>query len=315
MKKHLVYILGLLLGLGVSAQEFNLPIQNQYITDNPFLISAAYAGIGDCWQIRGTGFEQWVGIDDAPSTQTISIDGRIADRSGIGTVLFNDSNGATSQRGVQASFAHHLVLSEYSRQYLSFGISYKFTQFNIDASNFNRIVATTGVNQDINTTDHNFDVSVLYRLKSFFLSLNAINLLNKPLAEFDPNEPGNLTNYYAYAGFTFENIFKELQFEPSVLYRNYSSDTRSTIDLNFKVRKFFRDSYVWGGISARSLLDQEFKPLSVSPMVGIKKSKFYFAYGYVINTNEVLETSNNGSHLLTLGIDFGCKKSNCGCTY
>ena len=315
MKKHLVYIIGLFLGVGASAQEFNLPIQNQYITDNPFLISAAYAGIGDCWQIRGTGFEQWVGIDDAPSTQTISVDGRLADRSGIGLVLFNDKNGATSQRGAQASFAHHLVLSEYSRQYLSFGISYKFTQFNIDSSNFNRVVDITGSNQDLNTTDNNFDVSVLYRLKSFFLSLNAINLLNKPLAEFDPTEPGNLTNYYVYSGFTFENIFKKLQFEPSVLYRNYSSDTRSTIDLNFKVRKFFRDSYIWGGVSARSLLDQEFKPVSVSPMVGIKKSKFYFAYGYVINTNEVLETSNNGSHLLTIGIDFACKKSNCGCTY
>ncbi len=297
----------------VNAQEFNLPVINQYITDNPFLISASYAGIGDCWQIRGTGFEQWVGVDNAPSTQTISVDGRIQNRSGVGAVLFNDSNGFTSQRGFQGSFAHHLTLSEYSRQYLSFGISYKYTQFNIDSSQFNRpLLAAAG---DINTIDHNFDASVLYRIKTFFITLNAINLLNKPLEDFSVNEPGNLTNYYAYSGFTFENVFKKLQFEPSVLYRQFSSDQRSTLDTNFKVRKFFQDSYLWGGISVRSIVDQSFKPLSVSPMIGIKKAKFYFAYGYQANVNEVSGTDNSGSHLLSLGIDFGCRKSTCGCTY
>jgi len=43
-------------------QEFFAPVQNQYIADNPYLISSAYAGIGDCWQIRASGFEQWVDI-------------------------------------------------------------------------------------------------------------------------------------------------------------------------------------------------------------------------------------------------------------
>lgn len=314
MNRHIIYITVMFLGwFGAYAQEFNLPIINQYITDNPFLISASYAGIGDCWQIRGTGFEQWVGVDDAPSTQTLSIDGRIANRSGVGAILFNDSNGATSQKGFQGSFAHHLTLSEYSRQYLSFGISYKYTQFNIDSSQFNRpLLAAAG---DINTVDHNFDASVLYRLKTFFITLNAINLLNKPLEDFSVNEPGNLTNYYAYSGFTFENVFKKLQFEPSILYRQFSSDQRSTLDANFKVRKFFQDSYLWGGISVRNIVDQGFKPLSVSPMIGIKKAKFYFAYGYQANVNEVSGTDNSGSHLLSLGIDFGCKKSTCGCTY
>ena len=37
-------------------QEFFAPVQNQYIADNPYLISSAYAGIGDCWQVRASGF-------------------------------------------------------------------------------------------------------------------------------------------------------------------------------------------------------------------------------------------------------------------
>ncbi|WP_239540733.1 type IX secretion system membrane protein PorP/SprF, partial [Spongiivirga citrea] len=43
-----------------SAQEFNLPLNNQYLADNPYLISAAFAGIGDCFQVRLNGVSQWV---------------------------------------------------------------------------------------------------------------------------------------------------------------------------------------------------------------------------------------------------------------
>jgi len=86
-------------------QEFFAPIQNQYLADNPYLISSAYAGVGDCWQVRASGFEQWVDIANAPSTQSVSIDGRISDRSGVGAIVFNDQNGFTTQKG-----SHSLVL-------------------------------------------------------------------------------------------------------------------------------------------------------------------------------------------------------------
>ena len=320
MRNKIIILIGVFASFASFAQEFNLPINNQYVSDNPFLISASYAGIGDCWQARGTGFQQWIGIDDAPGTQSISIDGRIADRSGIGAVLYNDSNGFTSQKGAQASFAHHVTLSDYSRQYLSFGISYKFTQFKIDSSQFNRVVDTD--QGDITSSNHNFDVSALYRRGSFFISLNAINLLEKS-AQRDFNiidalgeqgEIPDITSYYVYTGFVLRNDIKGLEYEPSLLYQSFSFDTRSTLDMNFKLRKFFKEDYFWGGISLRSLLDQEFTPLSVSPMVGITKAKFYFGYSYQININQSVQLASTGSHLLTIGIDFGCARSNCGCT-
>lgn len=316
MRKLFKYFLGLCLAYQVSGQEQNLPIINQYIADNPFLLSASYAGIGDCWQARFTGFEQWVGISDAPSTQSLSIDGRIANRSGVGAVIFNDGNGFTSQKGVQLSYAHHLTLSEYKRQYLSFGISYKLQQFIINSANFtNRNIEGIGAVGDIERTDSNFDISVLYRHQSFFFSANAINLLNKDILDFNSLEPAQIQNYYVYSGFTFDNLIKEIQYEPSILYRRFSGDERSTLDVNFKIRKFYRDSYFWAGISMRGLIDQSFKPVSAAPLVGIKRQTFYFAYGYQINTNESLALTAGGSHLITIGIDFACKKSSCGCTF
>ncbi len=300
------------------SQEFLAPIQNQYIADNPYLISSAYSGIGDCWQIRASGFEQWVNIPDAPSTQSLSIDGRISDRSGVGAILFNDKNGFTSQKGLQVSFAHHLTLSG-EEHYLSFGLSYRFTQFFINSSGFSNGNPDNPINpslESIEVNNSNFDIGMLYRLGRFFLSANAVNLIQKEIDEFSAAEPSKLQNYQVYAGYTFDNRQYDLEIEPSVLYQGFAGDGRSTADFNLKVRKMNRGDYYWIGASMRSLIDQDMKPLSVSPMIGIKKSNFYVAYGYLVNLNESFEASSAlGSHLITLGIDFGCRRSKCGCTY
>ncbi|MEW7277230.1 type IX secretion system membrane protein PorP/SprF [Aquimarina sp. 2201CG1-2-11] len=299
-------------------QEFFAPIQNQYLADNPYLLSNAYAGIGNCWQIRASGFEQWVNIPESPGTQSISIDGRISDRSGIGAVLFNDKNGETSQKGAQVSFAHHLTLSG-EKQYLSFGLSYRYTQFTINSSGFNNGNMANPINpglENIKITNSNFDIGVLYRLRGFFLNVNAVNLLEKNLDEANISEPTSIQNYYVYSGYTFYSRNSSIEIEPSTLYQNFVSDGRSTADFNLKIRKTKREDYYWAGVSVRTLIDQDFKPLSISPMIGVKKHNFYVAYGYQANINEIYEaTTLAGSHLITLGLDFGCRKSKCGCTY
>ncbi len=301
-------------------QEFLPPVQNQYIADNPYLISSAYAGIGDCWQVRGIGLEQWVNIEDSPGTQSLSVDGRISDRSGVGAVLFNDKNGFTTQRGAQLSFAHHLTLDAYNDHYLSFGLSYRFTQFGIDASEFNNGDPDNPISPNlpnIQVNNSNFDIGFLYRYGRFFLSGNAVNLLKREIDDFQIDEPQAIQNYFVYTGYTFQHQLTDMEYEPSVLYQNFAGDGRSTADINLKVRKKDRHStdYYWAGVSLRSLVDQDFKPLSVSPMIGIKKANFYLAYGYQVNVNEFFPTSTAGTHMITFGIDFACRQSKCGCTY
>ncbi len=312
MKKILTPFFILLL-THLFAQEFRLPIENQYLADNDFIVSDSYAGIGDCWQARSSGFQQWVGVKNAPSTQTLSFDGRIQDRSGIGGIFFLDANGATKQRGVQLSFSHHLTLDAYRQRYLSFGISYKYTQFSIDTADFNE-PSLIGID-DQSTVDHNFNVSTLLRFRSFFVNLNVINLLEKKLLDFSSGEPESITSYYLYTGYTFKNEIKATEIQPSLLYRSFQADGRSTIDANVKFKKFKKKNYYWGGMSIRTLIDQGFMPLSASPMIGMRRNSLYFSYGYQFNLNETTQFTQQGSHMLTIGIDFLCKKSSCGCTY
>jgi len=190
--------------LSSSGQELNSPQLSQYLADNPFVLAPTYAGIGDHVKIRLNGLSQWVGIKDAPQTQSLAADARIGNRSGAGIFLYNDSNGYTRQQGARVSFAHHLTLDKYEDEFLSFGISYNFNQFRIDIEEFQNIGGDPSVTDDRSTSNHNFDVGVMYRKNKFYVSLNASNLLNKDLTSFNPIfEPNQLRNYYVYTGFRY----------------------------------------------------------------------------------------------------------------
>ena len=319
MRNRLLYIL-LLVMVSSYGQEFNLPVFTQYLADNNFVVSPTYAGIGDNLKIRANGLTQWVGIKDAPDNQSIYADFRIADRSGVGLSLYNDKNGNTIQTGAKVSFAHHLTLDYYSKQYLSFGISYNLNHFKIDISNFETTyeqpVLDSYVTDDRATNNNNFDVGILYRNKGFFASINANNILDKNLDEdLRVSEPSMLLNYQIYSGYTFKGPKKSgIEYEPSVYYQMFSSDKRSSTDVNFKFRKYNRhEDYYWAGISYRYLNDQFFKPLNIGPMAGFKKSNFYFGYAYQITMND-LSGFNSGTHVITIGLDFLQGISNCPCT-
>lgn len=313
MSKRLLYLLVLLCVSATSAQELTLPQLSQYLADNPFVISPTYAGIGDYIKVRINGLTQWVGIEDAPDTQSLAADGRVGNRSGVGMILYNDSNGETKQRGARLSFAHHLTLDRYTDEFLSFGLSYNFNQFRIDIENFDAL--DPSVTNDRSTTNHNFDIGVLYRKDKFYATLNASNILDKDLSQFNPiSEPNQLRNYYIYTGYRFSKKKSNFEIEPSVFFQWFESDGRSVTDLNAKFRWYDFEDYYYAGVTYRFLNDQVGSPLYIAPLIGLKKSNFYFGYSYQIILNEILGFST-GTHVITIGVDLFQGISNCRCTY
>lgn len=314
MRNRLLTLMILLAAFASNAQELTLPQLSQYLADNPFVMSPTYAGIGDHIKIRINGLTQWVGIKDAPDTQSLAADARIGNKSGLGMLLYNDSNGETKQRGARVSFAHHLTLDRYDDEFLSFGLSYNFNQFRIDIENFDS--PDPNVTDDRATTNHNFDVGVLYRKDKFYFSINASNLINKDLSKFNPVfEPNRLRNYYVYTGYRYtKNKNSKLEIEPSVFFQWFESDGRSVTDLNTKFRWYDFEDYYYAGVTYRFLNDQIGDPLYIAPIIGLKKSNFYFGYSYQIILNEILGYST-GTHVVTLGVDLFQGLSNCRCTY
>ena len=298
----------------MKGQELTIPQLSQYLADNPFVMSPTYAGIGDHVKIRINGLTQWVGIKDAPDTQSLAADMRVGEQSGLGMMLYNDSNGQTKQRGARVSFAHHLTIDRYDDKFLSFGLSYNFNQFRIDIENFDAL--DPSVTDDRATTNHNFDVGFLYRWDKFYISANASNLINKNLSDFNPiYEPNRLRNYYLYTGYRYKkNKNSDFEIEPSLFFQLFESDGRSVTDLNVKFRWYDFEDYYYAGVTYRFLNDQIGDPLYIAPILGLKKNNFYFGYSYQVILNEILGYST-GTHVVTLGLDLFQGISNCRCTY
>jgi len=321
MKKVYLYILVTLTYYIGQSQELNLPAWTQYLADNDFVISPAYAGIGDNLKIRANGLTQWVGIKDAPDNQALYADMRIGQQSGVGISAYNDKNGNTRQKGVKFSFAHHIILDYKSKQYLSFGLSYNINNFRIDIENFEPTedmpIVDPNITDDRAMSNNNFDVGFLYRFNRFYFSFNANNFLDKDIDDFSgiEVEPSKLLNYQIYSGYVFSDKHNRMvEYEPSVFYQMFNSDKRSSTDINFKYRRFNRSGdYYWIGGSYRFLNDQFFKPLNLGPMAGIMKNNLYLAYSYQFTFND-LARFNTGTHSITIGIDFLQGISNCPCT-
>ncbi|SDD73412.1 type IX secretion system membrane protein, PorP/SprF family [Pricia antarctica] len=317
MRKFILTLLCLCGLFAARGQELNSPQLSQYLADNPFVLSPVYAGIGDHVKIRLNGLTQWVGIKDAPQTQSLAADMRLGEKSGLGLFLYNDKNGYTKQQGARISFAHHLTLDRYDDEFLSFGISYNFNQFRIDIDQFINANLDPGVINNRQTTNHNFDVGAMYRYGKFYFSANASNLLGKDPSNFTFNadEPNELRNYYAYTGYRYrKNKNSDVEIEPSLLFKMFESDGRSETDLNLKFRFYDFEDYYYTGVNYRFLNDQIGDPLYIAPFAGLKKSNFYFGYSYQIILNEII-TYSTGTHVVTIGVDLFQGLSNCRCTY
>ncbi|WP_422858726.1 type IX secretion system membrane protein PorP/SprF [Flagellimonas sp. S174] len=313
--KKIVFLLTIFCSITLKGQELTIPQLSQYLSDNPFLMSPAYAGIGNYVKVRMNGLSQWIGIPDAPDTQSFSADVRLGNRSGIGLLLYNDSNGETKQRGSRISFAHHLTIDQYDNHYFSMALSFNLNQFRIDIENFqeNNDLAIT---DDRASSNPNFDLGTLYRKGNFYLSLNVANILNKDFEKFNfLFEPNILRNYFLYSGYKIRKTRRsDFEMEPSVFFQYFESDGRSVTDLNMKFRLYDFIDYYYAGITYRFLNDQVAQPLYVAPILGLKKGSFYFGYSYQVILNELLGYSS-GTHVVTLGIDLFQGISNCTCTY
>ena len=309
----------------VSAQE-GLPIYSDYLTDNYYLLHPSMAGVSNCNKIRLTGRQQWFGDENAPSLQTMSINGRIGDSpSGVGAIFFNDKNGYHSQSGAYLTYAHHLMFSRNTidLNMLSFGLSAGLIQYKLDETaflEFDPIIA--GIEQS--ASDFNIDFGFSYHFINFYAHATVKNVLANEGVNI--NEQGvsydNLRTYLFSAGNVFSKLGSEWSFEPSLMFAYKDATKESFIDVNFKSYKELDFGNLFAGISYRRSFDgAEFTTDSgvssqklqyFTPIVGAEYNNFMFAYTYSYQANSVV-FNNGGYHQITLGYNFGCEKEKYEC--
>ncbi|AXT18943.1 type IX secretion system membrane protein PorP/SprF [Flavobacteriaceae bacterium AU392] len=328
-KKYYFFLLVTLYFSFANGQE-GIPIYSDYLTDNYYLLHPSTAGISINGKARLTARQQWFGVDDAPSLQTLSVNSRIGDTaSGVGGIVYNDSNGFHSQSGGYLTYAHHVLLSRnpVDLNMISFGLSAGFIQYRLDETSFlsqgfDRLITGT----QVSATNFNIDLGFSYHFLDFYTHFTVKNVLENDGVNF--NEQGfsfnNLRTYIASPGYVFSSINSDWSYEPSVLFAYRDATKESFADFNFKVYKETYYGKIWAGISYRRSFDgAEFlngsgvssqKLQFFTPLLGVNYKKFVFAYTYSYQANSVVFT-NGGFHQITLGINFGNtrEKWDCNC--
>lgn len=309
----------------INSQE-GLPIYSDYLTDNFYLLHPSMAGVSNCNKLRVTGRQQWFGNDDAPSLQTMSVNGRIGESaSGVGAIVFNDQNGYHSQSGAYLTYAHHIMFSRNTidLNMLSFGLSAGMIQYKLDETaflEFDPIIA--GIEQS--SSDFNVDFGFSYHFIDFYAHATVKNVLKNE--GININEQGvvydNLRTYLFSTGNVFSRFGSDWSYEPSLMYAYKDATKESFIDFNFKTYYDLDFGNVFAGISYRRSFDgaqftdgsgiSSQKLQYITPVVGAEYSNFMLAYTYSYQSNSVV-FNNGGFHQITLGLNFGCKKEKYDC--
>ncbi len=194
---------------------------------NTISVNPAYAGSRGVMSIMGLHRSQWVGLEGAPRSQTLTLNTPIGnnERVGLGLSIVNDEIGPTDETYFDIDFSYTIPTSETGR--LSFGLKAGAHLLNInlqELSQFNQNDALFETNID-NKFSPQVGIGVYYHTNRFYFGLSAPNLLETNHFDESTTVSGSdavsflaeeRINYYFIAGHVFD-IGSDLKFKPAVL--------------------------------------------------------------------------------------------------
>lgn len=283
---------------------------------NTLVINPAYAGYKEVLNIDALTRDQWVGIEGAPKTKTIILDGSFFDNKvGLGLSVVKDQLGLQSQSSAYLNYAYRLQVGDNSR--LALGLGVGVGQYKLDGS---------GAHTD-NPNDPNFNygkssfivpdarVGVFYSNDQFYAGLSVTNLFStafnySSVTENQVAKQGK--HYFLTAGYLY-NLNNFLKFKPSFLLKD---DTKGPTNLDIN-NFFLLGEKVWLGVSYRtsvnllkrkSIVGNVKSPDAVVGMVEFFAGKIWrlgYAYDYTLSS---LQGYSGASHELSVCITFAPKR-------
>lgn len=222
MKKLLTCFLLLAFAKAVTAQQD--PQYSQYMY-NPIVINPAYAGNRGVASIMGLHRSQWVGLDGAPRTQTLSFHTPIAySRVGLGFSIVNDEIGPANETYAAADFSYTIPVGMTGD--LSFGLKGGVHLLNVDFNQLN--IANPGddffANNIENRLSPTVGVGVFYHTDRFYAGLSTPNLLQTDHFSEDAENSSTAyiaeerIHYFGTAGYVFD-LNDNLKFKPATLVK------------------------------------------------------------------------------------------------
>jgi type IX secretion system PorP/SprF family membrane protein len=271
-----------LLSYGQQDAQFT---QYMYNTIN---VNPAYAGSRGALSMFALYRTQWVGLDGAPVTSTVSMNTPLNDsKLGLGVSLINDKIGPTTENTLSADLSYTIPTSETWN--LSFGIKATANFFDLDASKLNPIDATDPSLQDFSNFSPNIGAGIYWHSDKAYIGFSIPNFIETN--NYDDNEVAifkERISYYLIGGLVFD-LSDTVKFKPAFLTKMVEgAPLQADISANF----LFFDKFMLGASYRWSA--------ALSAMVGFQVTDgLYIGYGYDKETT-TLDNYTSGSHEIFL---------------
>ncbi|OMP30890.1 type IX secretion system membrane protein PorP/SprF [Mangrovimonas sp. DI 80] len=277
---------------GVAQQ---LPQFTQYMY-NTISINPAYAGSRETLSIVGLHRSQWVGLEGAPTTQTLSIHSPLRnEKIGLGLSFINDELGYENFSYLYGDFSYSIHTGENTK--LSFGVKAGFTHYNIDMALLNdpSIAQDPFFNDVSNRWSPNFGAGVLWHSNRWYIGLSAPRLLN---TDYNKGTVGGTdyvaverNNYYLTGGYVFD-LGDNTKFKPAMLLK---ATNGAPMSFDFTANFLFYEK-LWLGAGYR--IDERAGEISgIADFQISKQIRIGYAYGYPLSD---LRPYTSGTHEILL---------------
>ncbi|WP_298352580.1 type IX secretion system membrane protein PorP/SprF [uncultured Dokdonia sp.] len=223
--KKIVSVFGFLLILALGTTSLSAqqdPQYTQYMY-NTVAINPAYAGNRGVTSIVGLHRSQWVGLDGAPRTQSLSVHSPIGEgKVGLGLSIVNDALGPSQETYVGADFSYTINTSENGK--LSFGLKAGGHILDVDFTKLTLFdVTDPRFSQNIdNKLSPIIGAGLYYHTDNFYAGVSVPNLIETEHFDTSSNSSSVIAreriHYYGIMGYTFD-ISDQLKFKPSTLVK------------------------------------------------------------------------------------------------
>ena len=276
------------------------PIYSQFF-QNPYVYNPAYAGQNGRSVAFITYRKQWIGIEGAPETSTLSFHTPAKRNIALGGMVYYDKRSLLKSTSVAVSFTYKAFLGE--NQFMSFGLSGGLSMNNIQLDNINdpSILSDPALFDLVdNNLSPNASFGFRYHLKGFDIGFSLPSLFKRDVVgieqlatvELDP-----LKNYTILASRKFTLGNGSLALEPHLLYRV----TETLPDQWEALAILHLKDLIWVGGSYR----QEY---GATALMGINiTDKFSVGYAYEF-ANTLVDGVPDGTHEVQLKINLGKSK-------
>jgi len=290
---QLIVLLGLvLLGDQATAQQDSQYTQYMY---NTMMINPAYAGSRDCTSIFALYRNQWVGLDGAPKTASLSFHTPFEEKHiGIGAGIYHESIGPQSTNVVDVDFSYTL---EFDESKLAFGLKAAAGFYNFDRNKLNLLYpADASFDGKENIFLPNIGAGVYYYGEKYYVGFSIPYLLDtKTFSKTDERKIADVNekqHYNLMGGYVFD-LSSDFKFKPAALMKVVSG---SPLQVDLSANFMYDDRFVLGAAYRWSA--------AVSAMAGFQIDRNWFiGYAFDWETTKLSKYSN-GSHEIFLRYEF-----------